>query len=353
MYQPRRIAEIDPIENDGPAAFVIGPRRAARTRSDILRTRVAPTAVSVALLATSGAFALNLRAADQSTSAVPAPVRETEALSRDTARELVSTDDGEAGEEATDEAAAEDVDAIEPDAAAEGAPSEGKAEFVGGEWASAFGTAAGKKFVQSNTVVRAQASTEAESLGSVKEGDEISVTDKVDGKFRQVAFNGKVGYILDSRLGAKAPVKPAPKAAATSTAGKSSSSSSSSSSSGGTAKAPVYTGKTVLGLKPKAMVVYNAVTERWSFSAIGGYRASNNRSNHGQGGAIDFMTYKDSAKGWAVAKYLAANASAFDIDHIIFEQKIWTPYKPYWRPMADRGSITANHYDHVHVSVKL
>ena len=101
------------------------------------------------------------------------------------------------------------------------------------------------------------------------------------------------------------------------------------------------------------MVVYNAVTARWSFKAIGGYRATNNRSNHGSGGAIDFMTYSDSAKGWAVARYLAANAGAFDVDHIIFEQKIWTPYKPYWRPMADRGSITANHYDHVHVSVKL
>ena len=108
----------------------------------------------------------------------------------------------------------------------------------------------------------------------------------------------------------------------------------------------------MLGLKPRAMVVYNAVTAKWSFTSIGGYRASS-RSNHQLGGAIDFMTFKDSAKGWEVAKYVTANAAAFNIDHVIFEQKIWTPYKPYWRPMADRGSITANHYDHVHVSVKL
>ena len=52
-----------------------------------------------------------------------------------------------------------------------------------------------------------------------------------------------------------------------------------------------------------------------------------------------------------IARYAAANAGRFKIDHIIFEQKIWTPYRPYWRPMEDRGSITQNHYDHVHISI--
>lgn len=340
MYQPRRIAEAASTEVDGAAAFVVPARRAARSRSDILRTRVAPTAVSVALLATSGAFALNLRAADEAVSAVPAPVREADTLSRDAARELVAT------EETADEAPA----AVE-EAPAEPVATEGDAAFVAGQWAAAFGAPAGTKFIQSDTVVRVQANGDSESLGSVKEGDKISVTDKVEGNFRQVAFNGKVGWVLDARLGDKAPAKPEPKPAPkastkTSTASKSDSSAAYTGSTS-------YSGKTVLGLKPKAMVVYNAVTARWSFKAIGGYRATNNRSNHGSGGAIDFMTYSDSAKGWAVAHYLAANAGAFDVDHIIFEQKIWTPYKPYWRPMADRGSITANHYDHVHVSVKL
>ena len=348
MYQARRIAETAP-ELDGAAAFVIAPRRAARSRSDALRTRVAPTAVSVALLATSGAFALNLRAADDTTPAtVAAPVRDVDTLSRDAARELVSTDVAPA-----DEAPAEFVADVS---------GEGDATFVGGQWAAAFGAAAGTKFIQTDTVVRAQASGEAAELGKVKAGDQVSVMDKVEGNFRQVAFDGKVGYVLEARLGDAAPVKEEPKpvkkaAKATTTAAKATAKAApAAKQSEGAAKydgPSSYSGKTVLGLKPKAMVVYNAVTARWSFSSIGGYRSSNNRSNHGQGGAIDFMTYKDSAKGWAVAHYLAANASAFQIDHIIFEQKIWTPYKPYWRPMANRGSITANHYDHVHVSVKL
>ena len=342
MYQPRRIAEAASTEVDGAAAFVVPARRAARSRSDILRTRVAPTAVSVALLAASGAFALNLRAADETASAVPAPVREADTLSRDAARELVST------EETTDEASA----AVE-EAPAEPVATEGDAAFVAGQWAAAFGAPAGTKFIQSDTVVRVQANGDSEKLGSVKEGDKISVTDKVEGNFRQVAFNGKVGWVLDARLGDKAPAKPEPKPAPKAKASTKTSTASESDSSAAYTGSTSYSGKTVLGLKPKAMVVYNAVTARWSFQAIGGYRATNNRSNHGSGGAIDFMTYSDSAKGWAVARYLAANAGAFDVDHIIFEQKIWTPYKPYWRPMADRGSITANHYDHVHVSVKL
>ncbi|MEP7157788.1 MAG: SH3 domain-containing protein, partial [Chloroflexota bacterium] len=36
-----------------------------------------------------------------------------------------------------------------------------------------------------------------------------------------------------------------------------------------------------------------------------------------------------------------------------WSQRIWSVQRSSegWRPMADRGSTTANHYDHVHVSV--
>ena len=316
MYEARRAADPSATAPAGVASFVIAPRRAARTRADVLRTRVAPTAVSVALLATSGAFALNLRAAEQATPAVPAPAREADPISRDTVRGLVET---------VDEAPAPE------------ASGQGNEAFVGGQWAAAFGAPAGTKFAQANLTVRAQGSDQAAELGSVKKGDKVQALDKVEGRYRQVAVDGKVGYVLDAELGDKAPVTVAPKPAPVRTAAKIS--------------APAA-GKSVLGLKPRAMVVYNAVTARWSFSSIGGYRPSS-LSNHQTGGAIDFMTFSDSAKGWAVAKFLAANAGELKVDHIIFEQKIWTPSNPYWRPMADRGSITANHYDHVHVSVVL
>jgi hypothetical protein len=39
--------------------------------------------------------------------------------------------------------------------------------------------------------------------------------------------------------------------------------------------------------------------------------------------------------------------------YIIYRQRIWDVRMPSsgWVPMEDRGSITANHYDHVHISV--
>jgi hypothetical protein len=38
---------------------------------------------------------------------------------------------------------------------------------------------------------------------------------------------------------------------------------------------------------------------------------------------------------------------------VIWSQHIWTVQRSSegWRAMPDRGSTTANHYDHVHVSV--
>ncbi|MFV0453391.1 MAG: SH3 domain-containing protein [Propioniciclava sp.] len=324
MYEPRRVSA-EPVElleteaSDSP--FVVGPRRAMPTRTSLLRTRLVPAATSVALLAGASVFALNLKASEVST-AVPAPLR-SDSVSRDTERIPTSEITGSQAPSATPEAS-------------ETTPAEADAEattFAVGNWGDAFGASAGTRYAQTGLTVRSQASKESKKLGSLARSDKVTILDKKANGYRQIEFDGKIGYALDSELGKE---KPAPVSSSTYTG------------------STTYTGKTVLGLKPKAMVVYNAVTAKWSFSSIGGYRPSS-RSNHQFGGAIDFMLTpgKDSAKGWAVAQYLAANASTFDIDHIIFEQKIWTPYNPTWRPMEDRGSTTANHYDHVHVSVKL
>lgn len=108
------------------------------------------------------------------------------------------------------------------------------------------------------------------------------------------------------------------------------------------------------GLRGGAVKTYGVVMSQFSgINEVGGYRPSS-LSNHQLGLAIDFMLTPgtESALGWSIAKYLAANASQLNIDHVIFEQHIWTPSSPTWRLMEDRGGITANHYDHVHVSMK-
>jgi pyruvate/2-oxoglutarate dehydrogenase complex dihydrolipoamide acyltransferase (E2) component len=66
--------------------------------------------------------------------------------------------------------------------------------------------------------------------------------------------------------------------------------------------------------------------------------------------AADFMTYTDSAKGDAVAQFVIDNAARFNVEYVIWKQRIFIIGGSGWSAMEDRGSITANHYDHVHVS---
>ena len=70
-----------------------------------------------------------------------------------------------------------------------------------------------------------------------------------------------------------------------------------------------------------------------------------------QGRAADFMVYSDRAEGDAVAQYVIDNAARFRVDYVIWRQRVAGPWTGWaWRAMGDRGSPTANHMDHPHVS---
>lgn len=75
-------------------------------------------------------------------------------------------------------------------------------------------------------------------------------------------------------------------------------------------------------------------------------------SDHPKGLALDFMVGNDYAKGDQIASYLQANWHVYSVTYIIWKQHIWNEARASegWRAMPDRGSLTANHYDHVHVS---
>jgi len=66
--------------------------------------------------------------------------------------------------------------------------------------------------------------------------------------------------------------------------------------------------------------------------------------------AADFMVYSEQAMGDAVAAYVIANAARMNVDYVIWQQRIYIIGGSGWTPMEDRGSPTANHMDHVHVS---
>ena len=58
-------------------------------------------------------------------------------------------------------------------------------------------------------------------------------------------------------------------------------------------------------------------------------------------------------RGWQVANFVRENYVALGVSYVIYSQSIWSVERggEGWRGMSSRGSATANHYDHVHVSV--
>jgi hypothetical protein len=81
---------------------------------------------------------------------------------------------------------------------------------------------------------------------------------------------------------------------------------------------------------------------------IGGVGSRPNASDHPRGLALDFMSMQDTALGNRIAGYLIANAQRMAVKYLIWQQKFNEGSG--WSPMEDRGSITANHFDHVHSS---
>jgi len=104
------------------------------------------------------------------------------------------------------------------------------------------------------------------------------------------------------------------------------------------------------GLTSSAIRVYHAVCN--NFPEITTYGGYDGHGEHASGRAIDIMT-SDSGLGDRIAAFLQANSSALNLYDVIWQQQIWTPERSSegWRSMPDRGSSTANHNDHVHVSV--
>ncbi|MGO4957440.1 SH3 domain-containing protein [Luteococcus sp. Sow4_B9] len=78
--------------------------------------------------------------------------------------------------------------------------------------------------------------------------------------------------------------------------------------------------------------------------------------DHPSGHAVDVMipSYRSNQTlGWQIARDLQSRAGELGIKYIIWDQKIWSVARSSegWRPMANRGGDTANHKDHVHVTV--
>ena len=125
--------------------------------------------------------------------------------------------------------------------------------------------------------------------------------------------------------------------------------------------APDYAGLAVAksenaGLQPQTAAFKEEIANLFGITSFSGYRPGDS-GDHGKGLAIDFMVPVSSALGDQIADYAIQNMATRGISYIIWKQRFYAPYDSKygpaytWNPMPDRGSVTENHYDHVHVSM--
>jgi hypothetical protein len=126
------------------------------------------------------------------------------------------------------------------------------------------------------------------------------------------------------------------------------------------------------GLTPRAARVRRALEAAYGDLSLGGFAPGGvttghmRGSAHYEGRAIDVfvrpVTAENRRRGWSMAHFLVAHATALHVDHVIFDGRIWSAgrhseegWRPY-RPRSAEGADAATravllHRDHVHVDV--
>ena len=171
-------------------------------------------------------------------------------------------------------------------------------------------------------------SEKAEKLGVIAAIKQVSVTGRQQMGRVQVVLDGQSRWVSADYLSAD---KPKPEPAGPSLGGS------------------CTNGSVIDAGRSSLYEIHDVVCANWpEVTSYGTWRGD---GDHGQGRAIDIMISGET--GWAIANFLRANYSALGIEYIIYAQNIWSVDRggEGWRGMSNRGSTTANHYDHVHVTV--
>jgi hypothetical protein len=179
----------------------------------------------------------------------------------------------------------------------------------------------GLRYATTDIDIHADAKSSSPVLASVAYGDSVDVTGVTDGQWAQIMHNDVPRWVEASKISAEEPLGTAPCA-----------------SGSGVEK----------GLQPDTVKVHRAVCAK--FPSIVRYGGIAGRGEHATGHSLDIMISSD--LGNEVAAYLQANRAELGIEYLIWRQRIWRPAtSSSWRGMSDRGGATANHMDHVHVTV--
>ena len=251
------------------------------------------------------------------------------------------------------------------------------------DW-SLEGKDAGSRWSSASVNVRTGPGTTFDVISALVEGSGITITDISHDGWQQISTKNGAGWIKSSFLSENEPVAPtespssvettsssskaaasSAKEAPTSSAKEAPTSSAKEAPASSAKEAPASSAKEAPaagGTCAKAGSAENGMTNNTvsvlrtvcaqfsSITSYGGFRAGSS-GYHGSGQAIDAMISGDA--GWEVAKWVRSNASSLGVVEVIYQQKIWTSQRSGdgWRSMSSRGSNSADHYDHVHISV--
>jgi hypothetical protein len=168
----------------------------------------------------------------------------------------------------------------------------------------------------------------AKKLGELAEGKKVLVTGREMWGRTEIVLEGHSRWVTNGYLSDDKPLAAA----------------------AGLSMEPCPDGSVENGLTDGAVYVYRSVCH--AFPEITAYGGWDNHGEHSSGKALDIMT-SDVELGTAIAEFLQSHASELHLYDILWRQHIWTPVRASegWRLFPSRGSATANHFDHVHVSV--
>ncbi len=188
----------------------------------------------------------------------------------------------------------------------------------------------GTRYATAELTIRSSSADKYTSITTVAVGTKLSITGVVQNGRMQVVYNRAVRWVTAKYLATSKPATPPPSGSA----------------------------KVERGLQPNAKKTYRAAIANFpQIKTVYGVRPDP-IPDHPSGRAIDLMipNYKSASGrklGSEVAAWAKTNARSLGVSYIIWDQRIWNIQRDGegWRYMANRGGDSANHKDHVHITV--
>ena len=187
----------------------------------------------------------------------------------------------------------------------------------------------GTRYATTALDIRSTSAEDYQAVAEVPRGTALSITGVIENERMQIVWNKSVRWVTAKYLSTTQP--------------------------------PVDDGAGAAverGLTPNAIKLHRAA--RLAFPQITTYYGVRRDSipDHPSGRALDLMipgytTAAGRALGAELAAWARVNAKELGINYVIWDQRIWNIQRDAegWRYMADRGGDSANHKNHVHITV--